>query len=496
MNITEHFPILIIIIPLISAIIIPLAGRINIHFCWWIATTGIFFSFIISLFILNTVIKQGSISYWLGGWQPPWGIEYAIDYLSAFMLVIVSFIGIIISIYSKQSTAREIEKNRIPFFYSVLALLLTGLMGIVASGDIFNIYIFLEISSLSGYALIATGRKRESLLSSYNYLILGTIGAIFILLAIGYLYAVTGTLNINDMRERLPPMYNSKVVLTAFAFLTVGLSLKLALFPLHIWLPNAYTYAPSVISAVMAAISTKVIAYFTLRVIFTVFTINFAIKVVPITKILLFLSCLAMIAGSVLALSQTNIKRMLAYSSVGQIGYIVLGLAIMNTNALTGTMLHLLNHALMKGALFLAAGSLLYKTGIETILELKGIGQKMPLTAAAFTIGGLSMIGIPSTVGFVSKWYIAIGAIKAGMWFLVPVILLSSLLSAVYFWRIIEVMYLHKLEITNDKPVDEVPAVMLIPVLVLAGLCIFLGIAAFIPVPVAEKAANILLEII
>jgi len=515
-DITGHLPILVIVIPLISAIIIPMAGRFNRLYSWYITVAVTFVSFLISIALLNRVLNTGRISYWLGGWQPPWGIEYVIDYLNAFVLMIVTFIAFIVSLYARRSVEKEIAEKKITTFYSVYMLFVAGLMGITVTGDIFNLYVFIEISSLAAYTLIAVGRKRDALMASYNYLILGTIAATFILLGIGYLYMMTGTLNMADLRERLPALYESKVVLTAFAFFMVGFSLKLALFPLHTWLPNAYTHAPSVVSAIMAATSTKVGAYVMLRIMFTVFKVEFDLQVVPVTKILLILSSVAIIAGSVLAIAQTNIKRMLAYSSVGQIGYIVLGAALANQTAMTGSLLHILNHAIMKGALFLVVGTVVYKTGIEDISGLRGKGKEMPYSMAAFTIAALSIIGVPLTVGFVSKWYIAVGALNAGMWYFVPIILLSSLLTAVYFWRIIESIYFEKAdsgilkveysvtpllqlqpEIHNPqfdaRNPDDAPLGMLIPTLVLAGLCIFFGIAAFIPVSVAEKAASMLL---
>lgn len=517
MNLAGNLPILIIIIPLISAIIIPLLGKINRSVGWYIATSATFLSFLSSISILNSVMRTGRISYWLGGWEPPWGIEYVVDYLNGFVLVVVSFIAFIVSLYAKRSVETEIEESRITPFYSIYMLFVSGLMGVIITGDIFNLYVFIEISALSGYALVAVGKKREALIASYNYLILGTIAATFILLGIGYLYMATGTLNMADLRERLPMLYGSTVVRTAFAFFTVGLSLKLALFPLHIWLPNAYTHAPSVVSAIMAATSTKVGAYVLLRIMFTVFTVEYDLQVVPVTKILLFLSAIAIMAGSVLAIAQTNIKRMLAYSSVGQIGYIVLGAALVNQLAMTGSLLHILNHALMKGTLFLAVGAVVYKTGIEDISGLRGMGKKMPFTMAAFTVGALSMIGVPLTVGFVSKWYLALGALKAGMWFFVPIILISALLTAVYFWRIIESIYFKDSRIQGakelseeasftptrepsnpripDSVVDDAPSGMLVPTLILASLCIVFGIAAFMPVSIAEMAANMLLGV-
>ena len=444
MRFLQHLPVLIIVVPLISCVVIPIVGRKNRFACWVLATVVTFFSFLCSIQLLFTVLDSGKISYWLGGWEPPWGIEYAIDYLNGFVLVVISFLGFVVAYYSRQSVDSEIDKDKIPAFYAVYMLLVTGLMGIVITGDIFNLYVFLEISSLASYTLVASSRNRGALMASYNYLILGTIGGTFILIGVGYIYMQTGTLNIADLRERLPASYHSTVVLTAFAFFTVGLCLKVALFPLHVWLPKAYGYAPSVVSAIMAAIGTKVGLYAMLRVMFGVFKVEFDLEIVPVTKILLIVSSIAILAGSILAIAQTRIKWMLAYSSIGQVGYVVLGATLVNETAMTGSIVHILNHALMKGALFLVVGCVVYKAGVEDITELKSMGKKMPFTMAAFTVAGLSMVGVPLTVGFVSKWHIAIGALDAGMWYFVPVLILSSLLTAIYFWRVIEMIYFGK----------------------------------------------------
>lgn len=493
---SAHLPVLVIVVPLVAAVLIPLIGRLKIssYLPWATAQAATAFCFLTSLALMGRVLRDGRISYWLGGWEPPWGIEYAIDHLSAFVLVVISFMAFAVMPYALLSVREEVGEKRERFFYSIYMLFVTGLMGIVVTGDIFNLYVFLEISSLAGYTLIAAAKKREALTASYNYLILGTIGATFILLGIGYLYMATGTLNMADLRERLPELYDSKVVLTAFAFFTVGLCIKTALFPLHTWLPNAYTHAPSAVSAVMAATATKVAAYALIRIMFTVFTVEFDLTAVPVTKILLVLSSVAIIAGSVLAVAQKSIKRMLAYSSIGQIGYVVLGAALANTMGLTGAIVHILNHALMKGALFVAAGAVLYKTGVHEIDGLRGMGKRMPVTMAAFTVAALSMIGVPLTVGFISKWYLALGALKAGMWYIVPVVLLSSLITAVYFWRVIETIYFSK---SADEPaqMSEAPVSMLIPAVALSAATIFFGVAAFIPLSVARKAAEALLGV-
>jgi len=486
-------PLLLVFIPLASAVMTPLLARIHRSLAALTAQVVTAVSFVLACVLLDRVAEVGRVVYWLGNWEPPFGIEYSVDMLNGIVLVLVSFIGVVVSVFARESVASEIDEEKHPFFYAMFLLLFTGSMGIVVTGDIFNLYVFVEISSLSGYTLIAMGRNREALTASYNYLILGTIGATFILLGIGHLYMMTGTLNMADLAKLLPPLYKSRVILTAFALFTVGLSIKLALFPLHVWMPNAYTHAPSAVSSLLAATGTKVAAYVLLRVMFTVFHPNFDLNVIPVTRILLVLASIAILAGSMLAIAQTNLKRMLAYSSVGQIGYIVLGAMLVNRTGMTGALVHIVNHALMKGTLFLAAGAIVYKTGVETVEGLKGMGRKMPVTMAAFTVAALSMVGVPLTVGFVSKWYLALGALDAGMWYLLVVILASSGLNAIYFWRVVDWIYFARpSKELESVPAGEVPWSMLVPTIVTAGLCILLGVQADLPVSLAEQAAGLL----
>ncbi len=486
-------PVLMIFIPLALALLLPILARIHRVMTYVTFQAAALVSLVLAWVVLARVWDGGKVVYHLGNWEPPFGIEYAVDALNGLVLVLLAAMAVVISIYAPRSVASEIPREKHPFFFSLLLLLFTGYMGIVVTGDIFNMYVFIEISSLSAYTLIAMGRHREALTASYNYLVLGTIGATFVLLGIGHLYMVTGSLNMADLARLLPPLYHSRVILTAFALFTVGLSVKLALFPLHVWMPNAYTYAPSAVSALVAATGSKVVAYVLLRVMFTVFHPNFDIHVIPLTRILLVLASLAIVIGSILAIAQTNIKRMLAYSSVGQIGYIVLGAALVNRTGMMGALIHIVNHALMKVTLFMAVGIVLYRTGIETVEELKGMGKKLPVTMAAFSIAALSMIGVPLTVGFVSKWYLAVGALEAGMWYLVIVILVSSALNALYFWRVVDWIYFAKPRAAlAEAEVREAPWSMLMPLMATAALCIVLGVQAQWPATVAEHAAGLL----
>jgi multicomponent Na+:H+ antiporter subunit D len=472
---TEQAPVLIIVVPLMSALLNLVVGLRWKRLCYPLVVAALGACVLSSIAILDTVIKHGNIHYWLGGWSPPGGIEYMIDHLNAYMAVIVSSVGLIVAVYSKKSVEKELP-GRAVTFYTIFLLLVTGLLGIVVTGDVFNLYVFLEISSLSGYALIAVGEDRAPL-SSYNYVIMGTIGACFYLLGVGYLYIVTGTLNMADLASLLPSLYDSKVVLVAFAFFMVGVSIKIAFFPLHAWLPDAYTYAPSSVSAFVASTMTKVGAYVMIRIMYTLFQPYFSIEVLPATTILGWVAAAAMLYGCVMALAQTDLKRMLSYIIVAEVGYIVMGVSLENRMGFTGAVLHILNDALMMACLFMAVGAIMYKTGSRDIRGLGRLNRKMPLTIAAFAIAGLSIVGIPPTCGFFSKWYLVLGAIDARKWVFAGTLLLSSLMSAVIFFRIIETVYLRPVAASHDGGTpeaperDEAPLSMLVPMyLTVAGI--------------------------
>ena len=475
---TQQFPILIVVIPLIFAFINFLLGWWKKGVCYPITLVAISLSLFASLSTLNTVITTGTIHYRLGNWAPPWGIEYVVDHLNAFVLVIVSLVSLIVAISSKKNIDRDLPEKTV-FFYSLFLLQVTGFLGIVITGDMFNLYVFLEIASLAGYALIAIGEDGAPF-ASFNYLIFGTIGACFYLLGVGYLYITTGSLNMADLSQILPNLYHSKVILVAFAFFLVGVSLKMALFPLHIWLPDAYTYAPSPVSSLLAPLMTKVGAYIMIRVMFFVFKPYFAIELIPATTILVWMAGAAILFGAIWALAQTDLKRMLAYILVSEVGYITLGIGLANKNGLTGAILHILNDSFMMLALFLVVGAIMYKTGQREITGLRYIHRKMPFTMAVFVVTALSVIGIPPTCGFFSKWYLILGAIDANYWVPAGILLLSSLLNAVLFFRVIENAYLepneghaHGTSETNIA-IEEAPASMLISILIAgAGIMLF-----------------------
>jgi multicomponent Na+:H+ antiporter subunit D len=488
--IQEHLPILQIILPLMAAPLCVLLRRPNLSLAFSMIVAWTTFGLAVA--ILIRVLEVGVLRYELGGWAAPWGIEYRVDALSAFVLLFVSAVGAIVLTYAPRSIAREIPKDRHYLFCAVYLLCLTGLLGITITGDLFNLFVFLEISALSSYALISLGANRRALSAAFQYLVMGTIGATFILIGIGLMYMVTGTLNMADMAARLPTTEGTRTVLVAFAFLTVGISLKMALFPLHLWLPNAYTYAPSVVTAFLAATATKVSVYIGLRFVFTVFGMEFAFESMSLSTILVPLSIAGIFVASTVAIFQRDIKRMLAYSSVAQIGYMVLGISFATVTGLTAGIVHLFNHALMKGGLFLAMGAIMLQLGSVDLDDMRGIGRRMPVTMAAWVIGGLGLIGIPITVGFITKWYLVSAAVENEWWPVAALVLMSSLLALVYVWRVVETAYF------QDPPegrasVREAPLSMLIPTWILIGATVVFGLWTSLSGGVAIKAAEVLL---
>jgi len=487
-----HLPALQVVVPLLGAI---LAGFLRRGTTAFVLALAVSWALpLIAGALLWQVLAGGPISYRLGGWEPPYGIEYRVDVFNAFVLMLVSSIGAVIMPFARRSVALEIDRGRQAWFYCMYLLCLTGLLGIAITGDAFNAFVFLEISALSTYVLIAAGRDRRALIASYQYLIMGTIGATFYVIGVGLIWVVTGSLNLVDITARLAEAaaVQPRPVIAALAFLTVGVSLKLALFPLHSWLPNAYAFAPSFATTFLAATATKVAVYLLIRLYFSVFWPALRLQDLPVNALIIGLSIAAMIIASFIAIFQTDLKRMLAYSSVAQIGYITLGIGIANQDGLTGSIVHLANHAVMKATLFMALGAVFYRTGAVRLHDLSGIGQKMPLTMTAFVIAGFGIIGTPGTAGFISKWYLAVGALHAGGWPLVLVIMTSSLLALVYIGRVIEVAWFREASPVCADARDP-PLSMLIPILVLAAATIWFGIDTQWTAGIAGKAAAMLL---
>lgn len=497
MSWTAHLVVVQVVLPLIAA---PVCVLLRSARAAWAITCVVSLTCFISALSVLSVVQDGTgLSYALGGWAPPWGIEYRIDALNAFVAVIVAGVASVVSVWARESVDKEIPRRQHYLFYGCFLLCLCGLQGITITGDAFNVFVFLEISSLAMYVLVGFGRDRRAVLAAFHYLILGSIGGTFVLIGVGLLYQQTGTLNMSDLAERLPAILERRQVLVAFAFLTVGTCLKLALFPLHSWLPNAYTYAPSAVSAFVSATATKVMVYVFLRFTFSLFGTTFAFELLELGRPLMFLALAGIYAGSAVAIFQDNVKRLLAYSSIAQIGYIVLGVSAGGFYGVAAAVLHLFNHAVIKGGLFLVMGNVAYSVGSTNLSDMSGLGRKMPWTAAAFVVGGLGLIGVPATVGFVTKWYLIVALLEGGWHVVAGMALASSLLAVAYVWRVVEVMYMQEPG-ENLANVKEAPASLLVPTWVLIGATVVFGVLpSQIPylntIAIASQAATTLISV-
>ena len=429
-----HIPILIIISPLLAAFLVLLTRKYKIILAISSLITSILFISTLS----SRILSGDKVTYHLGGWQGPLGISLVIDGLSFFFSLIVLGLGLLVIIYSIP------ERRYGRTYYFLLLISLSSMIGISYTADIFNMYVFYELLSLAVYLLIAYNKKGMALRASFNYLIMGGVGLSFFLLGIGFLYAMTGTLDIYHIAERLPAAFDSstRMVLMSFVLITIGMGIKIAVFPLHSWLPDAHSMAPSPVSALLSGITVEIGIYCLIRVIYSLFsTETFSTIISSSHTILIILGVVTLLFGAGMALVQTDLKRLLAYSTINQIGIIFIGLGIGTELGLIGALFHVLNHAIMKGTLFFCAGIMIAEAGTRDVQGLSGFSRQQPAIVFAFTIASLGMIGIPPTNGFISKWLICLAAVEAGYAVLAVIILMASAITAAYYFRVIQVLF-------------------------------------------------------
>jgi len=491
-GISAHLPALQVVVPLLTAPLTMLLRQRQL--AWASATAASLCTFGISAGLTQYVLANGAVSYELGSWPAPYGIELHVDSLACLLLLLVSGASSLALLVARNGLAEDVAEERHHLFYTAWLLALAGLVGIVVAGDAFNIFVFMEISSLATYILIAGGRQRQAQVAVFKYLIMGTIGATFYLIGIGLIYMMTGTLNLADMESRIREVADARPILVSGGFITVGLALKAAVFPLHTWLPNAYTYAPHAVSTFIAACSTKVSLYVLLRFDFFVFQGNVPGHAWQFGGFVLPLAVVAILAGSVYALYETNLKRLLAYSSVAQIGYILFGAGLLSVAGLTGGIAHIFNHALAKGALFIAVACLAAGGVSLTVSGMSGAARRMPFTCAALVAAALSLIGVPGTAGFIGKWYLVEAAFEFGRWgaLLILPVLAGSFLAVLYTWKIVEAAYF-------GTPGDgaarrEAPAPMLAVLWLAVALNVWFGFQPMLPLELAGNAAAELLS--
>ncbi len=470
----EHIPALIPVGLMLFAFIAGILGAVRPYFSRYVAIFGAMTIFALSVVATVHVLQYGAMSYHFGNWPPPYGIEFVMDQLTCFMVLVITGIGAVLLMFPTKA-GFMVNERKTATLYTLVLLLMTGLSGMVLAGDLFNLYVFLEISSLTTFALVSLGGGKASV-ASFRYLIMASIGGCFYLLGVGFIYFSVGSINMADVFQLLPAVYNSPSVIGGALLIVTGLGLKMALFPFHTWLPDPDTYAPPVVAAFSAAVQIEVPAYVIIRLLLNVFTQDFMVEMTGITDIIAWASAIGIIFASIMAIAQENFRRMLAYSSVAQIAYVGLGIGLANPLGIAGGLFHIMAHSMMKGSLFLIAGGIRHQTGIWNVNGFKGLGRKMPWTIGALTIAALGMIGIPPTAGFFSKWYILLGSIESGKWVFVAVMLISSLLNAVYFFRIIEKAFAPSAE--QDAGAgsrQELAKGMLIPILILAAGILIVG---------------------
>ncbi len=471
----SNIPLFVLAAPLLTAFFVNLLGRLNKIWIAPLTLGSLALSMLMSICVLAQVMTNGAFNYTVGSWKAPYGIELVIDHLSAVMLLLVSVSALLASMSALKSVFQELPDKEYMFF-TLYLIFIAGLYGLILTGDAFNLYVLLEITSITTYGLIAMGQGRAPL-ASFNYIIMGSLGACFYLLGVGYLYIMTGSLNMADIANILIHTDGGKAIATALAFILVGLWVKMALFPLHGWLPNAYSLAPTGTALISAPLMTKVTIYLMIRIMFSVFSVDYLFFDHPLVQNgVVWLATIAIVCGSSMALAQRNLKRMLTYIIVAEVGYMVGGVWLANNTGMTGAILHIVNDALMTLCLFLSAAALLYKLGNLEFNTLKGVYRKMPITMAAFTLGAFSMIGVPPTAGFFSKWYLLLGGIEAGQWGYVVALLFSSLVNAILFFRIIEVGYFFRPgQHHGIEKYDEAPLSMRIPLWISAILLVVIG---------------------
>ncbi|MFC7155283.1 monovalent cation/H+ antiporter subunit D family protein [Halomarina halobia] len=439
---------LLVAVPILGSVLALALGYVSARTAWPVATLVCVLQLGLAGTVAARVFGEGrTLSYAVGGFRPPFGIELVVDGLSAAVALLVALVALGVLAYARRAGPRS------PAFSAQYLLLVAGLSGMSVTGDMFNLYVFLEITGLAAYALVATGDSGRAAVGALKYLIIGTVGASVFLLGIGYAFIATGTLNMADLATQLAAVgYDSTLVRASFALTVTGLAVKTALYPLHTWQPEAYASAPDSVSALISALVSTVSAYAIARVIFGVFTVDFLAAVPAARTALLTLAGVSIVAGSVLAVLQTEVKRTLAYSSVSQFGLVVAGFAIANETAVVGGALHLVGHAVMKGGLFLAAGAIAAAAGARTVDQYDGLAARAPVLSLAFATLAFAMVGVPPAVGFVGKWYIALGAVEAEAWPIAVVILLSTLLTLAYFARLVERMFFRGASAVEPAP--------------------------------------------
>ncbi len=477
---------LFVAVPLAGAFLIMILGRFIPFLNRYLAAAVLLFLAFISFWSLLTEGADASV-YRVGGWEPvngvPIGIYMVHDSFSALVLCIISLIGLLSVIYSMSYMAGYTSGD---YFYALFCLMTAGMNGVVLSGDIFNIFVFLEISAISSYALVAFGVGKNELEATLKYQVMGAIASFLILFAIGFIYWKAKTLNIADIRVAYEEGHDRSYYLLVQLMLLTGFGVKAAVIPFHAWLPDAHSSAPSPISAMLSGVLIKAVGiYVIIRLFFNMFEITEGISVLITT-----LGAVSMVVGTFLAIGQWDIKRLLAYSSISQMGYVVMAVGIgmiltargvksdVAALAITGGIFHMLNHAAFKGLLFLNAGAIEYSVGTRDLRQMGGLAETMPVTSATSFIGSLSISGIPPFNGFFSKLIIIVAAVMGHFYLLAVLAALVSIITLAYFMKFQRYAFYDRQPGKTVQKIKKVPAPMLFSMIVLALVCLLLSLLA------------------
>jgi len=459
---------LFVAIPLGSAFLVSLLGKRLKGFSDAFSNLATFSLFSLSLLSVPVIGRLRILVYKVGGWIAPIGICMVLDSLTIFMLITVNLIAFLITIYSISYMERYTAKWK---FYTLFLLMLAGMNGVIVTGDMFNLFVFLEIASISSYSLVAFGVEHEELEASFKYMVMGSLASSFILLGIAILYSHTSSLNMADISRILVERGSGEILFFVSALFIMGFGLKAALVPFHAWLPDAHPSAPAPISAMLSGLLIKALGVYALaRIFFNVFGMS-AIS----SSILMVLGIASMVLGGLLALGQDDIKRLYAYSSISQIGYVFLGIGMGTNLGILAGLFHLFNHATFKSLLFLNSGSVEYATGTRDLRKMGGLSSRMPVTGYSSLVGSMSISGIPPLAGFWSKLLIILSAIEAKHFIFASIAVLISILTLAYYLRVQRLAFFGELK-ESMRGIREVPLPMRVSMISLSIICLFGGL--------------------
>ena len=451
-----------IAVMLATTFLIPLVSLKTEKYIIHTTLAGLFLSLLLSISMIPDVLSKGRVVYQMEGWKAPFGISIVFDPLSVFLSVAFIFIVLLAVVFS-----HKYIKYKKTEYYSLVCLVLVGTLGVINTGDIFNMFVYLEILSVSSYALTAFFKKKESLEAAIKYLIIGSLATSLVLLGIAFIYGVLGTLNMADIAVKVSGTANP-VIGTALALIITGMFIKSGLVPFHAWLPDAYQASPSPVTSIFSGVTTNVGMYAVLRLVFTVFN-----PVSVLLWMLMIVGAISMLGGALLALVQNSLKRLLAYSSISQMGFVAVSVGLGTQTGLSGGVLHIINHSIIKGLLFLCAGFIVYQAKTDNMHEISGKFKFNPVIGYSFIIGALSLVGVPLFNGFVSKWLIYVATFQVSP-VLTVLALVSSALTLAYMLRAFYLVFL-----CNAKPSakqKKIPLSMQLPLIVLVGIIILLGV--------------------